>query len=608
MTRYHQTRQRPSVERLESRQLLTVLPQLVVDFDKGPPRSFEQQVDNVWLGDELYFAADDGSGDVELWKSDGTPDGTVRIADIQRGIQGSLPRDFVAFDGRVLFTAYTREFGRELWSTDGTEEGTMMVSDVVPGASSSSLYLRDSAQLGGNLYYRQEQMLWATDGTSAGTQVVADIDAIHLAATDDTLFFSAASGHPKHRNGVGLYVSDGTEEGTRIIKEDSRLHQIVAVNDVVFFHADSEFLWKSNGTEEGTVAVWRTGNSAMDIVPFNDAIFFNTHYGELFYSDGTAERTQRLKSFRQMRPMHLTMVGNELFFSADERQVWKTDGTPEGTVRVANVPEAEKFRSFGETLYFQGEIKHNEPRLWKSDGTREGTRMIGLNSGTSDYQDAWVLSGNTDSVFLWSADKDAPGFWTDNHSSDDLQLLNASISGPSSGSSIGGLAQVDGNLFRRNGDDLWRIIEGEQPVRMELVSPAQPLYDAVDKALAAQRDRNRAEIGDLQFSISDGDLWVYDSSTNAIRSVTDQTPISGGCGYKQRSLSWATPSISMLATTWEIVGYGEATEPRKARRLWWHPIMAPIRSARAMESFILCKRNQRRARSSGKQTEHKVER
>ena len=266
------TRQRPSVERLESRQLLTVSPQLVVDFDKGPPRSFEQQVDNAWLGDELYFAADDGSGDVELWKSDGTPEGTVRIADLQEGIQGSLPEDFVAIDGRVLFTAYTREFGRELWSTDGTEVGTMMVSDVAPGASSPLLNLSDSAQLDGKLYYRQEQMLWATDGTSAGTQVVAEIDAVHLAATDDAVFFSASSGHRHDRNGVGLYVSDGTEEGTRIINEDVRPYQIVAGNGIVYFHSE-EFLWNSDGTEDGTYSIRRTGNSVMEIIPFNDAIF-----------------------------------------------------------------------------------------------------------------------------------------------------------------------------------------------------------------------------------------------------------------------------------------------------------------------------------------------
>ena len=221
-----------------------------------------------------------------------------------------------------------------------------------------------------------------------------------------------------------------------------------------------------------------------------------------------------------------------MFFSADERQLWKTDGTPEGTVRLANVSEAKHFRSFGETLYFQGEIKHNEPRLWKSDGTVGGTHVIGLSDRSSDHQDAWVLSGNTDKVFLWSADRDSPGLWTTSHAADGRQLLNAAISGPSSGSRIGGLARIDGSLFRRNGDELWRIVEGEQPARMELVSPEHPVNDSVDEALAAQHNRHRAEIGDLHFSISDGDLWVYDSKKDVLRSVTDQTPIGGGCGYK----------------------------------------------------------------------------
>ena len=40
----------------------------------------------------LYFAADDGTNSLELWKSDGTAAGTVLVKDIAPGPSGSGPR------------------------------------------------------------------------------------------------------------------------------------------------------------------------------------------------------------------------------------------------------------------------------------------------------------------------------------------------------------------------------------------------------------------------------------------------------------------------------------------------------------------------------------
>ena len=45
--------------------------------------------DIAQIGDSVFFAATDPTGGDELWKTDGTPDGTVRVADI-------VPVDYVA--------------------------------------------------------------------------------------------------------------------------------------------------------------------------------------------------------------------------------------------------------------------------------------------------------------------------------------------------------------------------------------------------------------------------------------------------------------------------------------------------------------------------------
>lgn len=52
----------------------------------------------------------------ELYRSDGTVSGTVRLTDIDAGIRSSSPQLVSAHNGRVYFSAYRVDVGRELWS------------------------------------------------------------------------------------------------------------------------------------------------------------------------------------------------------------------------------------------------------------------------------------------------------------------------------------------------------------------------------------------------------------------------------------------------------------------------------------------------------------
>jgi ELWxxDGT repeat protein len=67
------------------------------------------------VGGELYFSASDGVNGYELWKSDGTPDGTVIVKDIFAGSSRALPRYLTNVDGTLYFTADDGMHGREPW-------------------------------------------------------------------------------------------------------------------------------------------------------------------------------------------------------------------------------------------------------------------------------------------------------------------------------------------------------------------------------------------------------------------------------------------------------------------------------------------------------------
>lgn len=67
------------------------------------------------LGRRLFVAAVTASGS-EPWTSDGTPEGTARLADVAPGAASSRPRDFTRAGDLIFFTATNEAKGRELWA------------------------------------------------------------------------------------------------------------------------------------------------------------------------------------------------------------------------------------------------------------------------------------------------------------------------------------------------------------------------------------------------------------------------------------------------------------------------------------------------------------
>ena len=196
---------------LERRLLLAVTP---INDDGNPQNLYTS-------GSTAYFSADDGVHGDELWKTDGTADGTVLVKDLVPGAVGGVPDSFIAFNGATYFLAQNKNNDQQLWRTDGTEAGTQIVADIRTVA-----------------------------GLRAGV--------VQMIVANGKLFM-AVSGHEGYQ---GLFVSDGTTASTVKVRDFGPFDLVImgAVNGTVLLNANgndgnNNELWKTDGTSAGTVLV-----------------------------------------------------------------------------------------------------------------------------------------------------------------------------------------------------------------------------------------------------------------------------------------------------------------------------------------------------------------
>jgi len=230
------------------------------------------------MGGMVYFGADDGTHGRELWKTDGTELGTVMVKDANARDCSSYCHGspmYITVVGDIMYlqlTGTTTSEGAQLWKSDGTEQGTVMVKDLGGNGGAGSMPHRLTVAPNGSVYFLADDSgfsgddLYITDGTEQGTNLVYDKSnqgAIRGLVMVGNILMFAMNGD--------LWKTDGTTSGTQLVKEinlgsnggipDSD-HSVDIGGELLFFghqgrnwNQDTWQIWKSDGTDSGTFQI-----------------------------------------------------------------------------------------------------------------------------------------------------------------------------------------------------------------------------------------------------------------------------------------------------------------------------------------------------------------
>ncbi len=590
-------------------------PYLVRDINPHTS-TYNKPLELMEAGPVSYFFGSGGQGVFGLWKTDGTEAGTsfVKAIDFGRyystayGTRSGMLGDYLFFGASELGDA-AKEHGTELWRTDGTAQGTNLVADLVPGERSSMP--NSFALMGGKLYFIGGWALWRLDGPDALPVhiwgEIADGEEVHILGRSplfvlgDHLYFSTY----QQDLGVEMWVSDGTSEGTRPLVDlnpgptSSYAYPELVLNGRLYFTADAggagNELWSyapASGETKIVADIHPSGGSYPETLQaVNDTIIFSAYEpetGRELYSlkDGVVQQVIDLTPGYASSALFVfgsmdTAAGERLLFQEDNRGdvagLYLTDGTAGGTVRILELeypysppmgeikttsgmftPQPFQMKGFYKNGLFVYYTNEYGLELWQTDGSAQGTTLFkdiwpGPNhSNPHNFGmcgTRWCFSANDGDHGdeLWATDGTPAGTALVADLNDDVPGSNPTALSAAKGL-VYFLAQDGSNGI--DGNSLWRT-DGTEAGTMRLISGSPDegiwigsLITAGNRAYFTMADRAHGT-----------ELWYSDGTPDTTHMLEDIYP--GQTGSNPDSLTVLGNAL-----------FFTAEHPKLGRELW----------------------------------------
>lgn len=331
---------------------------------------------------ELLFRANDGTTGNELFKFT-LSSGVELVEDIRTGTTSSgnplssTPNNFVIFDGKLFFTAYDPNVsGVDLFSYDGTS----VVSESLYQNQFSGLF---------NPLIAYDRIYYVGFDSSFTPNKLIQFDGTTGSEVPGSGEESVLGGNfIDYNNGLLVYMrSDNVDVGAELFFYDvsansfslikdidtgtssSSISQFTKLNGEVYFEAENQ-VWKTNGTETGTILVSTIDNAGVSSVreffEWNDELYFEGDDGngdQLWKYNPTTDVLTQLSNINGANTNHdpsdYVVFDGFLYYAAEdendtESHLWRTDGSSIEQLNDTFVSVAE-LEVFDNRLFFRAE-------------------------------------------------------------------------------------------------------------------------------------------------------------------------------------------------------------------------------------------------------------
>jgi ELWxxDGT repeat protein len=323
----------------------------------------------------VLFSVSSYLGTSELWRSDGTQVGTFPL-----GVS-ALPA-FDADTHAAGFILGSEDLRGKLWRLKDDGRSLSSVMEEAP-----------AVQKLGNRYLALTTRSLISLTEEGAQEVLTEL----VSGVRGPRFVAVVTGRMFFVDGVKrLWVTDGTRAGTRLVHAfgpESEIFEGAAAGSrlvlLVGFSSPSAGgpqPWASDGTPEGTYPIQQLEKYAIStygtpVLSTESSVVFeasdSTTGIELQATDGTLGSVRTLTDLCEPPGCAagfklLAKAGSFAFFYARDATGpwgWRTDGTPEGTLRLVQ-GDVRAAVAVGDFAYLAGS------GLWRTDGTVEGTTAL----------------------------------------------------------------------------------------------------------------------------------------------------------------------------------------------------------------------------------------
>jgi ELWxxDGT repeat protein len=346
-------------------------------------KSFNSVSNLVKSGEKLYFIAGI-SNEYQLWSSDGTIRGTKQVKDLYPNADPNFPQDLFEIDGVLFYSAidgagengkYPYVNGYEVWRREGEAVGSRFFRNLIPDKIITDITIEkgeegeaDVATVTTSIF---ENDAFPKDFTS--------INGNYFFTAQSSAFYNYESRISDTLvGGLELWFSDGTEAGTRPININEQEYSFYEPEDGEY--TPSDVISPVFGFKKRV-----SSSFPRELSPTTKKLYFVANDGisgfELWSISDQGTKLSLISDLnpgnRSSSPEELTIIGRNLYFSADQgdgRKLFYYNNSLNQPKLVKNSGDnPESLTAVGRHLYYSAESELGR-ELWSAK--KANSRMI----------------------------------------------------------------------------------------------------------------------------------------------------------------------------------------------------------------------------------------